>query len=39
MQIVPTKNGYNVNFEGTSMHFNTFEEAQDYIQTIESWLR
>lgn len=39
MQIIPTKNGYSVNFEGTIMHFNTLEEAEDYIQTIERWLR
>ena len=39
MQIISTKDGYTVNFEDTLIHFNTLEEAQDYIQTIESWLR
>lgn len=39
MKIEQTKDGYTVDFEGKKLHFKTLEEAENYVQDTESWLR
>lgn len=39
MKIQQTKDDYIVDFEGNKLHFKSLEEAKNYIQEIEGWLR